>query len=256
MCVWERKRKREKECVCVCVWEIERKREREREKECVCVFERHMSVRKKRTLLWYLRAAVSVRLHAGWQRRLLRVGPVNPAGWRLVIRFGVKRGARAGPEGSDEARVRGPEVTAASVRRVSGTGVPAWPALVSRWCCFDSFTSSNFIFHSARGPTRGNPYLARGLQNNDATRAFSQWAARGATSIQTSGPYLVSAPPPQLRVGPPGAPEPRTPGEGALRRDGGAIKSRGGRGWDSSLPNPPAPPGAAAFLGPALPLVC
>lgn len=104
------------------------------------------------------------------------MGPVNPAGWRLVIRFGVKRGARAGPEGSDEAAasVRGPEVTAASVRRVSGTGVPAWPALVSRWCCFDFFTSSNFIFHSARGPTRGNPYMARALQNNDATRAFSQ----------------------------------------------------------------------------------
>lgn len=49
---------------------------------------------------------------------------------------------------------------------------------------------------------------------------------------------------------------PRTPGEGALRGDRGAIKNRGGRGWDFSLPNPPVPPGAAAFHGPSLPLVC
>lgn len=60
-----------------------------------------MSVRKKRTLLWYLRAAVSVRLHAGWQRRLLRLGPVNETrSARGPGRFGWSEGARAGSDGS------------------------------------------------------------------------------------------------------------------------------------------------------------
>lgn len=87
------------------------------------------------------------------------MGPVNPAGWRLVIRFGVKRGARAGPEGSDEAAasVRGPEVTAASVRRVSRTGVPAWPALVSRWCCFDFFYFFKLHFSQRARPNTRKP---------------------------------------------------------------------------------------------------
>ncbi|XP_039669022.1 transcription factor COE3-like [Perca fluviatilis] len=49
-----------------------------------------------------------------------------------------------------------------------------------------------------------------------------------------SRPYLVVCPPPPhpppllIHAGPPGSPEPRTPGEGALRWDRGAIKSRGG----------------------------
>lgn len=105
------------------------------------------------------------------------MGPVNPAGWRLVIRFGVKRGARAGPEGSDEAAasVRGPEVTAASVRGVSRTGVPAWPALVSRCCCFDLFLLLQTSIFAARAAQHAETLIWRALcKNNDATRAFSQ----------------------------------------------------------------------------------
>ncbi|KAK5607464.1 hypothetical protein CRENBAI_021212 [Crenichthys baileyi] len=59
-------------------------------------------------------------------------------------------------------------------------------------------------------------------------------------------PCTVSSP---LHVGPPRPAERWSPREEALRRDGGAIRSRGGRA-DFLLPNPPVPQGAAAFHGP------
>ncbi|MEQ2188175.1 hypothetical protein GOODEAATRI_012318 [Goodea atripinnis] len=61
---------------------------------------------------------------------------------------------------------------------------------------------------------------------------------------------MVASP---LHVGPPRPAERWSPREGALRRDGGAIRSRGGRA-DFLLPNPPVPQGAAAFHDPSLPL--
>lgn len=77
--------------------------------------------------------------------------------------------------------------------------------------------------------------------------ASTNEAPEARPNIQMSCPYLVVSPPPRLHAGPPGASEPRTPGEGALRRDRGAIKSRGGRGMRFLAAQSPCSPGSSSL---------
>ena len=68
-------------------------------------------------------------------------------------------------------------------------------------------------------------------------RPISEWAA-----------LIWCCPRPlPLHAGPTGAAEPRTPGEGALRRDRGAIKSRGGRGMRFLAAQSPCSPGSSSL---------
>lgn len=120
--------------------------------------------------------------------------------------------------------------------------------LISASCFYFQTLPFIFIFYSARGRTRGNPYLEQALEKKrDATRGFHQSRARGATSIQMSCPYLAECPPPPGPRGSPGSSQASDPGRRSSPPGQRSHKEPGREGMRFLAAQSPCSPGSRSL---------